>query len=166
MAYKKSQAQQIFIYLLTLLIIGLMMFFGLKWVWQIVNIEDEINVAQFRVDLENSFDKIRPNYGSWKYEVFDIPKGINKVCFVEHSKYNDMKDDAGLCDPDNITAYDPVMCYAWENGDENVLFDSTVVDSLQIKNLKVEDGYLCLDVDSRKIRFKMRGLGDSVMVSD
>lgn len=167
---KKAEiAGQVFIYLLTIVIMGLMFYFGVKWMIGLMNTTDDINTAQLKIDFETSFDSIRSNYASSKDEVFDVPSGTNKVCFVDEKYNNADKRTAGLCDPANAVDYNPTMCNTWMLvEDSNIFFEPPIDVPIYIKNIDVEGGYKCFVPDSHAntIRVKLIGLGDGVKVSE
>ena len=81
---KKAQIEsQMFIYIFTLIVIGLLLYLGVKWLIDLSNKGNQVNVAQLKVDMENAFEEIKYNYGSWRYEEFLIPNGVNKICFLD-----------------------------------------------------------------------------------
>jgi hypothetical protein len=164
---RKAQAQQVFIYLLTIIIIGLMFFFGIKWMGKLWEQHDKINVVQLKVDMETAFNKIRTNYGSQQMHEFRIPGDITKVCFIDQSQYLG-KSSKGLCSAGSPD-YEPIMCDLWDGiGDENVLFSpAELIESpIYVKDVRIGgDGYICYKVSNNRIKVRLTGLGDSVKVS-
>jgi hypothetical protein len=167
---KKGDAGQVFVYILTVLIMGLMLYFGVKWIIGLMSTTGEIEVAQLKIDLETSFEKIRPNTRSWQNVVFNVPEGLKKVCFVDSSYSLADKKNSGLCQPATPANldYNPIMCNAWKsNNDENIMFDPPVDKAIYIKDIKVDSssGYKCFLVENNKFRVKLTGLGVGVRVS-
>jgi len=133
--------------------------------------QDEINVVQLKVDMENSFDKIRSNYGSAKTEEFKIPGKINKVCFVEQGYFKNNpganKNDIGLCKSGHKD-YEPMMCEFWDGeSSENVFFKPSLETGIYVKDIRIGsgEGYQCFDVERGYITVKLVGLGDAVKIS-
>jgi hypothetical protein len=164
---KKGDVGQVFIYILTILIMGLMLYFGVKWIVGLVTTQCDIGVAQMKIDLETSFEKKRPNTGSWENVEFYVPGCLNlkKVCFLDQSYQVINRPDSGLCKLGEKD-YNPMMCYAW-NTEENILFDPPVSVSIYVKDIKVDSsvGYKCFPIEDNKFKVKLTGLGVSVRVS-
>jgi hypothetical protein len=164
---KKGDAGQVFVYILTVLIMGLMLYFGVKWIINLMLTECEIQTANLKIDMETSFEKIRPNTASWQNVVFNVPDclRLKKICFVDSSYAN--KQTSGLCTTGQKD-YNPMMCNAWmSNNDENVMFEPPVENPVYIKDIKVDSplGYLCFPIEQNKVIVKLRGLGVGVQVS-
>lgn len=164
---KKGQMpSQMFMYILSMIIIGLMIYLSMKWMGSLFRTQEDISVAQIKIDMENAFEKIKYNYGSWKFEEFSVPSGINKVCFLDEGMgKSGQYRDKGLCN-EGHDDYDPLICDAWEGGLQNVAFDPRIDVPVYISDVKVGgEGYLCQEVDSGKIKVKLTGLGNAVKVS-
>lgn len=167
---KKAQAEnQVFIYLLTIIIIGLMFYFGIRWIMTLNHKTNEIAVVQLKVDLEKAFDEIRPSYLSSRYEEFNVPDGIKKICFVDQDnrERGRVKSKAPLCDKTKAD-YDYMICNAWDGSkDENVFFEPTINSPVYLGKISIGvNGYLCKEVQNGKIGMKLTGLGDMVSISD
>ena len=84
---KKAQTSEIFFFILAIVIIGLLLLFGVKYIMELGSKVNQIELVQFKTDLENSAEEYRPVYGKWKKLTFSVPVGILKVCFVQHETF-------------------------------------------------------------------------------
>ncbi len=164
---RKSQMQsQLFIYIMTLLIIGLLLYFGFGWISKLFKTQSVIDATKFQVDLENAFEKIRPNYGSTSEREFLAPDGVDRICFVDtQMKVSDRK-LRGLCNSANDD-YDPVMCNQWMDNTSAIMFSPAIERDIDIGSIVVDatPGYLCFDTTkSRRFTLLLTGLGNRVKV--
>ncbi len=158
----KAQVQsQMFIYILSIIIIGMLLFLGIKWIAELKNTGDVIDVTRFRIDLENSFDTIRPQYGSADNYEYTVPSGIDIVCFV-----NTRYDNIGmteLCTPGNVN-YSAIICNSWKDNTSSVLF-SPPVEDINVGPIDMSGPYICFHTTTnRKIELRLVGLGDRVRI--
>ncbi|MBT3408896.1 hypothetical protein HN415_09535 [Candidatus Woesearchaeota archaeon] len=167
----KAQAQsQMFIYILSIIIIGLLLFFGIKWIGELIKTGDKIDSTKLTVELENAFNTMRPQYGSAESYNFYIPRGIEKVCFVDSTitKNQLLLTPANypVCDPNN-EMYDSLICLAWKDNASSILFSPSLDVGVNLGHIEIIDSKrsFCYDVtENRKIKLKLIGLGDAVRV--
>lgn len=169
---KKSQIpSQMFTYIFILIVIGMLLFFGIRWLGSIMNKEEQISMAKVKVDMENSFEEIKYNYGSWSYEEFNIPSEARKVCFLDKGYSNNGGEgyyqNTDLC-TSGTDDFDPLICDAWGAQDQNIVFDP--IDamggmSIDVRDVEVDGGYICFNNTNGRIKAKLTGKGDAVKVS-
>jgi len=162
---KKSQIQsQLFIYILSIIIIGLLLYFGIHWIGELIKSEDIIDSTRFRIDLENSFDSIRPQYGSADNFEYSVPDGVDMVCFVDNTKDRTFISTTDLCDQAHED-YSALICNSWKDNISSVLF-SPPLEDINIGNLDMESPFICFKTSmKRKIGLRLVGLGDKVRIS-
>ncbi len=150
-----------FVYILSIIVIGLLLFLGIKWITELRNRGSLIDVTRFRIDLENSFDTIRPQYGSADNFDYTVPDGIDLVCFV-NSRFTDFS-STELCTPGNAN-YSAIICNSWEDNTSSVLF-SPPVEDINVGPVEMSEPYICFHTTTiRKIQLRLVGLGDRVRV--
>ncbi len=168
---RKAQAQsQAFIYILAIIIIGMLLIFGVKYIGQIMNKVEDINLLQFKTDLESDANRIGPSYGTWEKLEIDIPDGVETVCFVESAdSISGGVLSTGICDA-NSDDYDFRMCNAWQDDTSRnvytVPFDALDT-GIYLGEIEVDssEGYLCFDVGDSKLKIKMTGYGNKLKIS-
>ena len=168
---RKAQIpSQMFTYIFVLLVIGMLMFFGVKWIGSIMDKEEQISNAKVKINMENAFEEIKHNYGSWENEEFRVPGKVNRVCFLDKG-YSQQGGEGFYEYTDLCTSgtddYDPLICDAWGAEDQNVVFDpmDAVEISVDVRDVEVDGGYLCVNNTNGRIRVKLTGKGDVVKVS-
>ena len=163
---RKAQIQsQLFIYILTIIVIGVLLLFGIKWIGKILQTDEVVQQTAFVKDIEGAFNSIRSDYGSQRLEEFSAPGSVDRTCFVDSQ--TTATNAYGLCNPEH-SDYDPIMCNAWRDKTSSVLFSPPFDSSVDLGKIVVEGHkYLCFDNTKNKlIRLKLTGLGDKVKVSE
>ena len=167
----KAQTSEIFFFILAIIIIGLILLFGVKYIMELGTKVSQIDLVQFKTDLEGYADEIRPVYGKWKKIELTIPAGIDRVCFVQFPTTADpfYIKEQGICQKESAD-YDFLMCQAWQDDTtRNVYtdpFDELDI-SIDLGAMDVGDAdtnYLCIDTSSNILKIKMTGRGDHVLV--
>jgi hypothetical protein len=163
---KRGQMQgEMFIYLMTILVIGLLLFLGIKWIVGLKDQQEIILRTQFKQGLENQFEQI--TYGSTQEMTLDVPATVGRMCFVETRKKITYQ-DKGLCMSGNAD-YDPLICNEWTDNSSAVIFSPALGIDVDIGVVGIDNaqGYLCYDTkNGKKITITITGMGTYVKVSD
>ncbi len=169
---KKGQTTQIFFFILAIIIIGLLLLFGVRYIIELGSKIDQIDIVRFKTSLEGYADEITPVYGRWKKVEIDVPTGINEVCFVQHDTFSEMplyKTQQGLCKTNNED-YNFLICQGWQSdSSRNVYTDpfdklDVGIDLGSISVGSVNDYYLCIDTTEHHMKIKMTGYGDYLLI--
>ena len=175
MKRKKSELKKVYIYIIATVIIVLL--FLLVITIRYISIigptpNEQMSVVQFKIDMKNVFDKVRPNYMSKIRENFSVPDGIKNICFVDQELVKDKKIDkntTGLCNKDvnNGIDYNALMCDAWDgSAAENVFCEPPLNTPIYVGKIKINDtGYKCFNAVSGQFDVELIGLGDSVKIN-
>jgi len=161
---KKGQAtSQMFIYILGIIIIGLLLFFGVTWIGDLISTADTITSAQFKVQLENSFEAIQTEYGDARNFDFSVPNGVETVCFVDSFTKPQPAISYGLCDSTHDD-YNALICNSWADNISSAIFYPPLESELDIGPVEIDDPwYHCYNIKrNRQIKFRLIGLGDKV----
>ncbi len=175
----KSQTNEMFTYILGIIIIGLLLFLGVRYIMKIHNDIGKIDLLSFKTSLETTAKQYSTKYGSWTELELTVPNEVKTVCFFDISKaVTDKAMNTKLCGgsgidegsselPDQTKVIE--LCDAWQkSASSNVMTIPFVTDSpIFIPNLKVDSkaGYLCKQVVAGKITVTVTGLGNGVKVS-
>ncbi len=171
--YSKAQISEIFFFILAIIIIGLLLLFGVKYIMELGTKVNQIDLVQFKVDLEGYADEIRPVYGKWKKIELFVNTGIERVCFVQHETFTakllNIQQEEGICIKGHKD-YNLLMCNAWiDDSSRNVFtdpFDKLDI-GINLGTMEVGDAdtnYLCIDTTTNILKIKMTGKGDRVLV--
>ena len=171
---KKAQTSEIFFFILAIVIIGLLLLFGVKYIMELGSKVNQIEVVQFKTDLEGYADEYRPVYGKWKKLTLSVPVGILKVCFVQHETFGAASiyhQTEGLCQKDHED-YNLFMCNAWQDDtSRNVYTDpfdelEVGIDLVAIEVGTADQNYLCIDTTDHVLQIKMTGFGDRALIEE
>lgn len=171
---KKAQTSEIFFFILAIVIIGLLLLFGVKYIMELGSKVNQIELVQFKTDLENYADEYRPVYGKWQKLTLNVPAGILKVCFVQQETFTNAAiyhEQEGLCQKEHED-YNLFMCNAWQDDtSRNVYTDpfdelEVGIDMGAIEVGTVNQNYLCVDTSDHILQIKMTGFGDRVLVEE
>lgn len=154
---RKSQLySQIFIYVLTIILISFILVYGYNAVQNFRTRAEQVSCIKFKNDLSNAVESILGDFGSVKRKDLQLCSGYTQVCFVETFQ-NPLL-------PSNI---DPIIKDSVKsNSGRNVfLVENTAKESFYIGNISVEPDVLCIKAISNKISLRLEGKGNHVLLS-
>ncbi|MBI4149498.1 hypothetical protein HY491_03545 [Candidatus Woesearchaeota archaeon] len=155
----KGQAEQVFIYILALLIFALVVGYGYSAIQGFLQQQERISLLSTKQELENAFRQALRSYGD--VMVFDEKnplraEGLERICVVEGKK-----DSGGI--PAKYSN-EPLLADAWNSGGNLVFLIGEGIDSFSVTNITVQNP--CFDVVNGKVmNLKLEGKGTSVLVS-
>ena len=83
---KKGQVQgQVFIYVLTLIITGMILIYGYNAIKSINENANQVELANFKTTIKSDFEKMSSDYGSVKTMSYNVPSKLKEVCFNNSS---------------------------------------------------------------------------------
>lgn len=162
-SYRKAQVQsQVFVYILTMIVIGLLLYFGITWIGDLLATGETIGATQFKVNMENAFSNL--DYGSQRTEDFSVPEGIKRICFLDNTQPKDIGNSA-LC-LSGSDDYAPLICNLWKDNASAVGFSPAAETQIDIGPVKIGSPYfICFDTENRnRISLRLTGLGDRIKV--
>ena len=169
---KKAQVPaQMFTYILTLIIIGLMLYFGVSWIGNLMGTSERISTTQLKVSLEDAFEEMKGNYGSMHRYDFQVPGDIAEVCFLNRSQSEQATHTIEL--PDVFCDKNPHMCQVWLDPNQNIAFEPELGMPIEVKDVVIDeeegdvdcDGKcLCKDIIQGGFSVRLVGRGDAVEV--
>ncbi len=182
--FSKGQTNEIFYFILAIIVMGLLLLFGVRYIMELGEKVEQIDLVRFKTDLEGYAKQIAPVYGKWrKLEQLAVPSGIDRICFVQLERFDVeelktellYKQQKGLCTKGHED-YDFLMCQAWQDdATRNVYtdpFDELAIGiflgPLEVKGKDAEEEqyYLCIDTTDHYLRIKMTGYGDRVLIEE
>ena len=163
----KSQIYgQIFIYILTIVLVSFILVFGYNAIQNIRDKATQIECLNFKNDLRNSIEIISSDFGRIKKADIGLCSPYRQVCFVET-----FKDIPNRNAPrSSVTPIDPIIKDSiMSKTDKNTfLVDKTAKDSFYAGNISIADpalDVLCVNAINGKISLKMEVMGNHVEVS-
>ncbi len=181
---KRAEVQsEVFVYILAVVVIGMLLILGIRYIGNIMTKVEDINLLEFKTDLESAAQRIAPSYGTWEKLELSVPNGVSRICFVEPKQMVTGRTDnggnvnpTGLC-TDAHADYDFRMCNAWNDDPSrnvytepfDVLSTGIYIGPLDVippsDTDSANDHYLCFSVaEDLKLRVKFIGMGDSLKV--
>lgn len=155
---RKSQLYgQIFIYILTIVLVSILLVYGYNSIRSFNNNTDKILLLKFQNDLKNSITSITPDYGSVVKREFQLSKKITKVCFVEN--FNTPVLPSGA---------EPIIRDSVNSGtDANVFIaEEKQLHYYSLGKISVDPDVLCIKTSGSKIVLKLEGKGDHAVLSE
>ncbi len=162
---KKGMDQQIFTYIFAMIVLGLIIFFGIKMIKGVGDTAHAVENVKFKKDIDNQVQKIYSYSPGSKanLEIKGVPNGIKAVCFID------------LTTPVNLNEipYDDVKLFAeGKKGTRtNVFFAATTKqsktpDPTTVSKLKPTPNPLCIDITtSGNLGAKLENEGAFIKIS-
>ena len=166
MKNKAQIAGQIFVYIIAIVIVALVIFFGWKSVKLLIDQSEEVSAISFQSDLKNSVGLLYSSTGSVRIEELNLPGKVTEVCFIDVNK--DI--GRGMCDPGSYGDLPKqyfIMCDSWQSGGlQNVFLVPQAKNPIFINNLIVnnDEGFECFEPIQGRIKIKLTSLGEGINV--
>jgi len=156
---KKAQMiGQIFTYVLSILLIGLILIYGYNAITTFREKSEQVTFVKFKNDLSNMVEIISPDYGSVKIRDFEVPGGYNKVCFVENFPAFPSLSNTG---------YPIIEDSVRSKVKKNVfLVEQRAEKSFFIGDISVENDILCFEVINNVVKVRFEGKGDHALLAE
>lgn len=153
---KKSQLySQIFIYILTIILVSFILVYGYNAVQNFKERAEKVACLKFQNDLSNAIESISSDFGSVKRKDLQLCAGYIQVCFVETFE-----------SPNLPSSIDPVIKDSvLSNTGRNVfLVENIAKESFYAGNISVEPDVLCIKAVDNKISLRLEGRGDHAIL--
>lgn len=162
---KKSQAQQVFVFILAIIIAALIFIYGYGAIRDFMDRSDQISLIRFQTEIQSSIRTTSADYGSVKKVELTLPSRYEKVCFVDYDKFNTQNP---IC---SLTAgqekdYNPLICDAWESRTQNIFTVPVADETIKTMQLEIDEGYLCVKTSNGRIVLRLEGRGDRAALSE
>lgn len=153
----KSQVGQIFIYVITIVLVGFLLFYGYNAITGFKDKADQVSYIQFKNSLQNTAEVLSLDYGSVKVKEFVVPDSIVEVCVVRN--FPELPTLAN-------TNYPIIEDSVNSKVDKNIfLVGKEVEDSFIIPKVYLEEDMKCFEVIGNKMKLKLEGRGDHTIIS-
>lgn len=158
---KKSQIYgQIFIYILTLVLVSFILIYGYNSIQNFKKRAEQVSCLKFRNDISSAVESITSDYGSVKRKYLQLCSGYNKVCFVESTRH-----------PNIPAGTDPIIADSINsNTGKNVfLVENAAKESFYAGNISVisaSGDVLCISARNNQISLKLEGRGNYALLSE
>ncbi len=161
MASRRGQAEHVFLYILTIVVIGLIVLFGYKAIASLLEIGGTAQKVRFQKDFQNAVAQGR-SYGRITTHTFAVGEEYTKLCMIDENAI----DRAGSLAGSNVQ--NPLIVDSVESGTPENAFlvkEDGTIEPYTVEPLEVTYGGLCVPVSSGKARIRFEGLGNRIKVS-
>lgn len=161
---RKGQAEKVFMYAVTLIIVAMILLFGYKAIVKVVSHDEMATTAQFINTLRNRIDT-GSSYGRISTEDFTPGERFKAICFVVEE------------DPDDLNE-ELLRKYPWaadvaESEDNVFLYDGETINPFKIDPFEIDktDKYaygpdaLCIPIMNGDFSIRIEGLGDRTRIT-
>ncbi len=167
---KKAQnAGQILTYVLAILVVGLILFFGYKSIRDITSRTEKVSLIDFQQSLTSKIKKISSQYGASEIYIISVPTAVKEICFVNNRQSVLLNTD-GIYPiiKEALTSASPVAKNVFPIGVNNQLaaqpmligeIDFPNSDNPSTKSVQ------CFKIKSGKLTINLEGKGDHVVIS-
>jgi hypothetical protein len=152
---KRGQSSQVFIYILTIVIVALVLFFGYKYVMNIKGTIGKAELTLFQDKLTSDIATISSDFGSVRKVSYSTQK-IEELCLLDLTKREQI---SGVGHP---LIKDSIKSGVNRNG---FILGGSTFESFFIGNSEVEFPYfVCFKKQQGKIEFTIEGKGDRALI--
>lgn len=156
---KQSQLySQIFIYILTIVLVSFILVYGYTAVKNFKERADQVSCLKFKNDMQNAIAGVSSDFGTVKRKDLSICGKYTKACFVE-----------SFTEADLPLETDPIIIDSVRSGSgKNVfLVEDIAKESFYGGNISVgPDDVLCIKATGGKISLRLEGKGNHVILSE
>lgn len=175
---RKSQAQQVFIFMLAIFLAALILLFGYRMIGKFMGDVSKTALIEFQTKLEGGVRKMSTKFNSVEKLELQVPGDFDKVCIFEqgfaspsltHVCGGEMMGDTDGDFPAEFDK-DMTMCSLWPvNTKQENVFLSPFTDAISIKTTQIKiannNGYLCVKPVANRIALRLEGRGNHTIVS-
>lgn len=147
---------QIFIYILTIILISFILVYGYNAVQNFKKRAEQVSCLKFKNDLINAVEGISSDFGSIKRKELQLCSGYSKVCFVETFESPNIPDDIDPIIKDSILS---------STGRNVFLIENIAKESFYAGRISVDPDVLCIKAANNKVNLKLEGRGNHAAVS-
>ena len=152
---KKSQIyNQVFIYVLTIVIVGLILTFGYSSITKIQSKGCDICIVKLRNDLDNAIEGIISDFGSIQRKDIQMCCNFNQICLVESVDTFQVPPSANPIIKDSIKS---------NTGMNAFLLNEKSVQPFNIGKISTDPDIMCIKGTSMSL--KLEGKGNYVKIS-
>ena len=159
---KKSQMiGQVFIYIVTVVVVGVILLFGYNAIMTVKEKSDEVIISKFKSDVANMVEITASDFGSVKIKYFELPARYTKACFVKN--YGGFPGATSTL----FNKY-PIMKDSVEDEVEKNLFliENSVRESFFVGDVDVTSDVYCFNTVNNRIRIKFEGKGNHALLAE
>jgi hypothetical protein len=164
MKRKAQGANQVFVYILTILIVGVVFLFGYQAINTLLNNTNRVAIINFKTDITSHIKKITPSYGEVQKKEYSIGSDYKKACFIK----TDYADTA--INPNDFTVYPAILDEVKSRTGNNLFLlgsKNNLLEKFNIGKISFDETNLikCIDMRNGRLVISIEGRGDHVIIS-
>ena len=154
---RKSQIYgQIFIYILTIILVSFILVYGYNSIQNFKERTDQVCIIKLKNDMQNAIEIISSDFGSVKRKDIQLCSRYIQICFVE-----------SFSSPQIPNSIDPIIKDSvLSNSGRNVfLVENVAKESFYAGKISVEPDVLCVNAIHGKVSLRLEGKGNHALLS-
>ncbi len=152
LSHKKAQViGQVFVFILAILVFVLVITYGYSAITTFLEKQHLLTLIQFRNDLEQNVEIMKPKIGSVKEVTLNIPSKTNEICLVDFENPQDLEKNR------------PLLYSLWTSKKNIFLLPKPSL-SLYLEDVKISNGYCCIQTKGKLI-LKFENVKNKVFLS-
>jgi hypothetical protein len=157
----KAQIQQVFVYIITIVVVGLILLVGYKSIGTLLDKGCDVEMNTFKSTLETAIEKYT-SYGSFHRESLNVPCSFRSVCLIDSRELTDPTPPP-FSYPDNTIIQESIR----DGIQQNIfLVKKEVTEPIGYKEeIYVEDEIICIDNTNGKFHIAFEGMGRTTKIS-
>lgn len=155
---KKGEMQQVFIYILGVVIMGLLLLFAYRGIKSIMVTSEKADLEKFKTDFTNLIDEMSA-YGRGRVDTIKTPANFGKLCLIDQSK-------AGATGV-------PIVDDSVSAGSDNTVYlvsaDGVSVEAFKTDPMQISEApgaSACFDISLGKVKLNMGGKSKFTVVTE
>lgn len=163
MISRRSQMNQTFVYVFSVIIIVFAAFLVIKFVLAFTSDTSKVAQSKFFDDFEKNLGKVSSTVSSEEVFSYKVSNNMKVVCFISEKGCVDTLD---VLDGISLSGKESVKAL-FDAGDTIVLFNENDVEtSKEIKGFSAKDGCFCVEPDFGVFKLLIQNVRNKVFVSE
>jgi len=161
---KKSQVQQIFIYIVAIILFSLILVYGYNAIKNFRSKTDQVALLQLKNDISSSITKVSTDFGTIIKKELDVPFKYKEICFVDLTKAA-LAEFTDMCGVNGNS----LVCDGWKSNSPYNMFliSQKETETYNIGETRIDDPFFfCTNVTNGKAIIRLEGKGDYVLLSN
>jgi hypothetical protein len=159
---KKAQIQsQIFVYILTMLVVGLILLYGYNAIKGFKQKQEDVTMIEVENQLKTLITSASSKYGSIEKAELNLPSAYEKICFADNTKLGPTSRlDCGLSGQPKTIVVDSI-----KSSTANIFLVPDGSKNFKIGKIIVDNGCVCIGRTGSQTVFRIEGMGNGVKIS-
>ena len=157
----KGQARQIFVYILSIIILAVVFFYGFNAIRLVIDRGEDVVLAELESQVKAEVSKISKEFGRIQTSSFKVPSKYETICFVNSSLTS--------LPPDSVDAF-IISAVEEQTGDDMFLLSRNITErSYDIGNITLSKNandvdYLCVRTIDGHLSLLLEGIDDATKI--